>query len=57
MPHAASLDANDLGTKDCGLLVGQERSLEPKHVWSIRVRLEIAPHITAAQQRYGVSRR
>src|SRR5712664_2182438 len=29
-----------LGNK--GLLVGQKRPLEPKHVWSIRVRLEIA---------------
>jgi integrase len=25
-----------------GLLIGQKRPLEPKHVWSIRVRLEIA---------------
>src|ERR1700716_1510144 len=25
-----------------GLLVGQKRPLEPKHVWTIRVRLEIA---------------
>lgn len=25
-----------------GLLVGQKKPLEPKHVWSIRVRLEIA---------------
>src|ERR1700676_2746043 len=25
-----------------GLLVGQKRPLQPKHVWSIRVRLEIA---------------
>jgi hypothetical protein len=25
-----------------GLLVGQKTPLEPKHVWSIRVRLEIA---------------
>jgi integrase len=25
-----------------GMLVGQKRPLEPKHVWSIRVRLEIA---------------
>jgi site-specific recombinase XerC len=25
-----------------GLLIGQEKPLEPKHVWSIRVRLEIA---------------
>jgi hypothetical protein len=25
-----------------GLLIGQKRRLEPKHVWSIRVRLEIA---------------
>src|SRR3981189_664709 len=25
-----------------GLLVGQKRPLEPKHVWSIRIRLEIA---------------
>ncbi|MDB5612315.1 MAG: integrase [Bradyrhizobium sp.] len=25
-----------------GLLVGQKKALEPKHVWSIRVRLEIA---------------
>ena len=25
-----------------GLLVGQKKSLQPKHVWSIRVRLEIA---------------
>ena len=25
-----------------GLFVGQKRPLEPKHVWSIRVRLEIA---------------
>ena len=25
-----------------GLLVGQKRPLEPKHVWSIRVRLELA---------------
>ena len=24
-----------------GLLVGQKKPLEPKHVWSIRVRLEI----------------
>jgi len=24
-----------------GLLIGQKRPLEPKHVWSIRVRLEI----------------
>jgi integrase len=39
-PHAPSIDANDLGTKDCS---SARRSLfEPKHVWSIRVRLEIA---------------
>jgi hypothetical protein len=25
-----------------GLLVGQKKPLEPKHVWSIRVRLELA---------------
>jgi hypothetical protein len=25
-----------------GLLVGQKKPLEPKHVWSIRVRLEVA---------------
>src|SRR6266550_9144054 len=25
-----------------GLLIGQKKPLEPKHVWSIRVRLEIA---------------
>src|SRR6478752_7639635 len=25
-----------------GLLVGQKKPLEPRHVWSIRVRLEIA---------------
>ena len=25
-----------------GLFVGQKKPLEPKHVWSIRVRLEIA---------------
>ena len=25
-----------------GLLIGQKNPLEPKHVWSIRVRLEIA---------------
>jgi hypothetical protein len=25
-----------------GLLVGQKKPLQPKHVWSIRVRLEIA---------------
>src|SRR5688572_142996 len=25
-----------------GLLVGQKKPLEPKHVWSIRIRLEIA---------------
>ena len=25
-----------------GLLVGQKKPLEPKHVWSIRVRLEIS---------------
>jgi DNA-binding transcriptional LysR family regulator len=25
-----------------GLLIGQKKLLEPKHVWSIRVRLEIA---------------
>jgi integrase len=29
-------------TLDKGLLVGQKKPLEPKHVWSIRVRLEIA---------------
>jgi integrase len=28
-----------------GLLVGQKKPLEPKHVWSIRVRLEIARSI------------
>jgi hypothetical protein len=30
------------GPWDKGLLVGQKKPLEPKHVWSIRVRLEIA---------------
>jgi len=25
-----------------GLIVGQKKSLQPKHVWSIRVRLEIS---------------
>jgi hypothetical protein len=25
-----------------GLLIGQKKPLQPKHVWSIRVRLEIA---------------
>ena len=35
-----STEANDLGTKDCSF--GQKKPLEPKHVWSIRVRLEIA---------------
>jgi hypothetical protein len=25
-----------------GLLIGQKKPLEPKHVWSIRVRLEVA---------------
>jgi hypothetical protein len=25
-----------------GLLVGQKKPLQPKHVWSIRVRLEVA---------------
>jgi hypothetical protein len=25
-----------------GLLVGQKKPLQPKHVWSIRIRLEIA---------------
>ena len=25
-----------------GLLIGQKKPLEPKHVWSIRVRLELA---------------
>lgn len=25
-----------------GLLIGQKKPLEPKHVWSIRLRLEIA---------------
>ena len=39
-PHAPSIDANDLGTKDCSS--ARKKPLEPKHVWSIRVRLEIA---------------
>lgn len=39
-PHAPLVEADNLGTK--GLLVGQKKPLEPKHVWSIRVRLEIA---------------
>jgi hypothetical protein len=38
--YVLSTRANDLGTR--GLLVGQKKPLEPKHVWSIRVRLEIA---------------
>jgi hypothetical protein len=40
MPASPSIDAHDLGNK--GLLVGQKKPLEPKHVCSIRVRLEIA---------------
>ncbi|TMV35770.1 integrase, partial [Thioclava sp. BHET1] len=28
-----------------GRIVGQKRPLEPKHVWAIRVRLEIAQRI------------
>jgi hypothetical protein len=31
-----------------GLLIGQKKPLEPKHVWSIRVRLEIARSWLAA---------
>ena len=38
-PHAPLIDANDLGTKDCS---SARRNLLTKHVWSIRVRLEIA---------------
>jgi hypothetical protein len=38
--YVASAPVLNLGTKD--LLVGQKKPLEPKHVWSIRVRLEIA---------------
>jgi hypothetical protein len=36
-PQAPSVDANDLGTKDCSS--GKKKPLEPKHVWSIRVRM------------------
>jgi Uncharacterised protein family (UPF0014) len=43
--YALSTEAHDPGNK--GLLVGQKKPLEPKHVWSIRVRLEIA------QRRWG----
>jgi hypothetical protein len=37
--YVVSTEVNDLGNK--GLLIGQKKALEPKHVWSIRVRLEI----------------
>jgi hypothetical protein len=40
MPIPIGKDRPQLWNK--GLLVGQKRPLEPKHVWSIRVRLEIA---------------
>jgi hypothetical protein len=38
-PHAPLIDANDLGTRDCS---SARRNLLTKHLWSIRVRLEIA---------------
>jgi integrase len=38
--HVLSTYPDDPGNK--GLLIGQKKPLEPKHVWSIRVRLEIA---------------
>ena len=38
--HVLSAEANDLGTRE--LLIGKKKPLEPKHVWSIRVRLRIA---------------
>jgi hypothetical protein len=37
--YVLSADTNDLGIRDCS---SARRNLEPKHVWSIRVRLEIA---------------
>jgi hypothetical protein len=43
--YALSTEAHAPGNK--GLLIGQKKPLEPKHVWSIRVRLEIA------QRRWG----
>jgi hypothetical protein len=30
-----------------GLLIGQKKPLEPKHVWSIRVRLDVICGISA----------
>ena len=38
--HVPSTNAHNPGTREC--LLGQKKPLEPKHVWSIRVRLEIA---------------
>ena len=37
--YVLSADTDDLGIRDCS---SARRNLEPKHVWSIRVRLEIA---------------
>jgi hypothetical protein len=36
--YVQSTEASDLGTKDCS---SARRNLEPKHVWSIRVRSEM----------------
>jgi len=37
-----SIGKNHLLPWNKGLLVGQKKPLQPKHVWSIRVRLEVA---------------
>jgi hypothetical protein len=38
--YVLSAETNDLGMRDCSS--ARKKPLEPKHVWSIRVRLEIA---------------
>src|SRR5882757_4583036 len=40
--HARFVGRDHPGPWNKGLLVGQKKPLRPKHVWSIRVRLEIA---------------
>lgn len=39
---ARPIGKNHLLPWNKGLLVGQKKPLQPKHVWSIRVRLEVA---------------
>jgi hypothetical protein len=38
--HVLSAETNDVGIRDCSS--ARKKPLEPKYVWSIRVRLEIA---------------